>query len=153
MSATAAKEFRFRFDRRYQLAAWFFGITNQRALIRVMDQHLTARFGPWKVRTPLVNVRGVSLTGPYRFVKTAGPAHLSLADHGLTFATNGDRGVCLEFVEPITGLDPFGVLRHPNLTVTVIDIPGLVDILEQRHGPLPHPTQPSAVHGTQPSAG
>ena len=64
------------------------------------------------------------------FVKTAGPAHLSLADRGLTFATNGDRGVCLIMREPVSGIDPFGLLRHPNLTVTVADCDGLVNAVQ-----------------------
>jgi len=72
----------------------------------------------------------VSITGPYTFVKTAGPAHLSLADRGLTFATNGDRGVCLMMGEPIPGIDPFGLLRHPNLTLTVADCDGLADAVQ-----------------------
>lgn len=130
-AATAGAEFRFRFDSRYALAARLFGITDRRAVVQVTNQHLIARFGPWLARTPLGNVRAVSETGPYRFVKTAGPAHLSLADHGLTFATNGDSGVCLEFTEPITGLEPFGVLHHPNLTVTVADTGRLADLLAQ----------------------
>lgn len=129
MPATAGEEFRFRFDARYALAARLFGITDRRAVVRVTDQHLTARFGPWFARTPLANVRAASVTGPYHFVKTAGPAHLSFADRGLTFATNGDRGVCMEFTEPITGMDPWGLLHHPNLTVTVTDTERLVELL------------------------
>ena len=93
---------------------------------------LTARFGLWQVQTALDNLADVSITGPYTFVKTAGPAHLSLADRGLTFATNGDRGVCLAMVEPIGGIDPFGLLRHPNLTLTVADCDGLVDSVQGR---------------------
>lgn len=129
MSVAGKREFRFRFDPRYAVAARLFGVTDRRSLVRVTEADFSARFGPWAVRTPLANVRSVSVTGPYRFLKTAGPAHLSLADRGLTFATNGDRGVCLEFVEPITGIDPFGVLHHPNLTVTVADTAGLADLL------------------------
>jgi hypothetical protein len=93
---------------------------------------LTARFGPWQVQTALDNIADVSITGPYSFIKTAGPAHLSLADRGLTFATNGDRGVCLAMVGPIRGIDPFGLLRHPNLTLTVADCDGLVDSVQDR---------------------
>jgi hypothetical protein len=59
------------------------------------------------------------VTGPYGFVKTAGPAHLSFADRGLTLATNGDRGLCIRFVEPVAGIDPWGRIRHPGVTVTV----------------------------------
>ncbi|WP_082683085.1 hypothetical protein [Mycobacterium sp. GA-1285] len=87
---------------------------------------LTARFGPWQIQTALTNIADASITGPYTFVKTAGPAHLSLADRGLTFATNGDRGVCLAMVEPIRGIDPFGLLQHPNLTLTVDDCDALL---------------------------
>jgi hypothetical protein len=44
-----------------------------------------------------------STTGDCSFIRTAGPAHLPLADHGVTFATNGDRGVCVCFHDPVTG--------------------------------------------------
>jgi hypothetical protein len=50
-----------------------------------------------------------------------GPAHISLKDHGLTFATNGYRGLCMLFARPVTGIDPLGVIKHPGLTVTVSD--------------------------------
>jgi hypothetical protein len=39
-------------------------------------------------------------------VSTIGPAHLSLADRGPTFATNPDAGLCLRFPEPVAGIDP-----------------------------------------------
>ncbi len=55
---------------------------------------------------------------------------MSLADRGLTFATNGDRGVCLFMRGPIPGIDPFGLLRHPNLTVTVADCDGLAHAMQ-----------------------
>lgn len=79
------------------------------------------RFGPWTVRTPRENIAGVELSGPYAWVKTAGPARLSFADKGLTFATNGKAGVCLKFVQPVRGLDPLGLIRHPGLTLTVAE--------------------------------
>ena len=135
MSGATTAEFRFRFEPRYRPAARVFGITDRRAVVRVGDGLLAARFGPWVVRTPLANIRSVSITGPYHFIKTAGPAHLSLADRGLTFATNGERGVCLDFLTPITGLDPFGLIHHPNLTVTVDRIEELVGVLAARAGP------------------
>ena len=135
MSGTTLTEFWFRFEPRYRPAARVFGITDGRAVVRVGDGFFAARFGPWAVRTPLANIRSVSVTGPYHFIKTAGPAHLSLADRGLTFATNGERGVCLDFITPITGLDPFGLIHHPNLTVTVDRIEELVDVLTARGGP------------------
>ena len=57
--------------------------------------------------------------------KTAGPARLSLADRGLTFATNPDAGLCIRFAEPVAAFDPFGRIRHPGITVTVERLDGL----------------------------
>ena len=89
------------------------------------------RFGPWSLRTPLANVAGVDLTGGYAFIKTAGPPHLSLSDRGVTFATNGDRGVCVKFHEPVRGIDPTGRIVHPGATMTVVDPDGLAALLQR----------------------
>ena len=59
------------------------------------------------------------------FAKTAGPPRLGLTDRGLTFASNHDRGVELRFRDKVRGVDPLGLLRHPNLTVTVADVDAL----------------------------
>jgi hypothetical protein len=126
----AGGEFRFEFDRSYRRISWLFGVTESRALLTVTGGELTARFGPWLLSTTLDNVTSAHLTGPYAYLKTAGPAHLSLSDHGLTFATNGRRGVCLQFRDPVPAMDPFGLIRHPNLTVTIADAAGLMAILE-----------------------
>jgi hypothetical protein len=102
--------------------------------VEVGEETLNAHFGPWRVATPLRNVSGVEVTGPYLFIKTAGPARLAVTDRGLTFATNGDRGVLVSFHEPVTGLDRLGVLHHPELTVTVADVDRLAALLRSRIG-------------------
>lgn len=76
------------------------------------------------------NVVGGVVTGPYRFIKTAGPPHLSLADRGLTFATNGQRGACVHFGVPVRGIEPTGSIRHPSLTVTVADCDAMIEALQ-----------------------
>ncbi len=123
--------FRFEFDPAYRLAGLPFGVTPSTAVVTVDNDaaELAARFGLWRVRTPLTNICGTQITGPYSMTKAAGPARLSFTDQGLTFATNGRRGLCICFVEPIKGLDPLGRLRHPGLTVTVRDIDGLAQAL------------------------
>lgn len=98
----------------------------------VHDDVLEARFGPWHVRTDLSNVASVELTGPYAFLKTAGPARLAVSDWGLTFATNGDRGALVTFRVPVPGIEPLGVLRHPELTVTVADVESFATLLRAR---------------------
>jgi hypothetical protein len=125
-----AEVFAFHFEPAYRKAALLFGVTPGRARVVVDATTLTARFGPWRLSTPLVNVQSVSITGPYSVVKTIGPAHLSLQDRGLTMATNRRRGVCVEFHDPVRCMDPTGrLLRHPGLTVTVADCEALASRL------------------------
>ena len=117
--------FAFRFDPAYRAAALPFGVMPATTSVEVAAGELRARFGPWRLRTPLTNVAGTEISGPYSFIKTAGPAHLSFTDRGVTFATNGVRGLCIRFHEPVRVMDPTGRLRHPGLTVTVDDVEGL----------------------------
>jgi hypothetical protein len=121
--------FGFRFDWRYRLAGKVLLIDDEHAFVELDVDTLRARFGPWLVETPMANVAGATTTGPFAILKTIGPAHLSLADRGLTFASNRDQGVCIRFREPVAGLDPLGVIRHPALTVTVDDPDALVAAL------------------------
>ncbi|MEV3902539.1 hypothetical protein AB0K11_09460 [Mycobacterium sp. NPDC050551] len=128
----AHQSFDFRFDSRYRIAALPFGIWPSRCGVDLGPDRITARFGPWRLETALENIADVEVTGPYQFIKTAGAAHLSIADRGLTFATNGDRGVCLQFRAPVPGIEPTGRLRHPSLTVTVADCDGFAAAVRQR---------------------
>jgi hypothetical protein len=129
---TAVERFGFAFAPAYRLAGRAFGITPATAWVTVGDEALDGRFGPWRVSTPLANITDVAVTGPYAFWKTAGPARLAITDRGLTFATNGDRGVLISFRTPVRGLDPLGVLRHPELTVTVAEVARLAEMLRAR---------------------
>ena len=126
------RRFEFAFTPAYRRFALAFRVTPGTAWAEVGDEAFEARFGPWHVRTPLTNITDVDVTGPYAFWKTAGPARLAITDRGLTFATNGDRGVLILFETPVRGLDPLGILRHPELTVTVADVDGLADLLRAR---------------------
>ncbi len=121
--------FPFLFAERYRRPARVFGVTPERTWVEVGADQIAVRFGPWRVRTAVSNVSGTEVTGPYAFWKTAGPARLAVTDRGLTFATNGDRGVCLSFRSTVQGIEPFGLLRHPTLTVTVLDVDGLLAAL------------------------
>lgn len=100
------------------------------AWVDVADGELRVRFGPWSLRTPLGNVAGTEPTGDFAFVRTAGPPHLSFADRGVTFATNGDLALCVRLHDPVKVLDPFGFVRHPGATLTVTDPAALARELE-----------------------
>ena len=125
------ERFEFRFDRLHRLLALPFGVHPGTAHVEVdrAARRLVARFGPWRVETDLSNVHAAVVTGGYFVAKTVGPAHLSLRDRGLTFATNDARGVCITFDEPVAGIDVLGIMRHPALTVTVADPERLVAAL------------------------
>ena len=127
-----AVQYPFRFTRGYRLAGLPFRVTPGTAHLELDPDELRVRFGPWRLHTPRSNVAGAERTGGFAFLRTAGPPHLSLADRGVTFATNPDQAVCLRFVEPVRALDPTGWLRHPGATVTVADCDRLLSDLGYR---------------------
>ena len=91
---------------------------------------MRVRFGLWRLRTAVDNVEDVEESGDYAFVKTAGPAHLSLADRGITFATNADQG-CASGSSTGPGRSAAGHLRCPAATLTVADPAALrADLLD-----------------------
>jgi hypothetical protein len=92
----------FRFDPRFRLPLLAIGVAPSTSTVVVTGERLLARFGPWKVETPLANVAGAKVTGPYRFYRAIGP-RVSGADLGLTFGTNVDRGVGVVFGEAVPG--------------------------------------------------
>lgn len=123
------QRFPFAFSPAHRLAAAPFLVLPATTWVEVDEAHLRARFGVWTLDTPRSNVKEVSVTSGYSFLRTAGPAHLSFTDRGVTFATNAERGVCVRFHEPVRVLDPTGHLRHPGATFTVADPDALVTAL------------------------
>ena len=130
MTATDGPVLRFPFayEPRWRPALLLIGVTPGRSYVEVGAGVLDARFGPYRVRTPLENVRHATVTGPYRSHRAIG-VRMSLTDRGATFGSTAAGGVCIAFVEPVAGVDPMHLLRHPGLTVTVADREGLVRAL------------------------
>ena len=123
------QRFEFEFAPSYGRFQRFLTITPERAWVEVDAETLRAKFGPYGLETPLANVASAEVTGPYAYWKTAGPARLGVTDGGLTFATNGDRGVLITFREKVRSKGPLTLLHHPELTVTVADVDGLAALL------------------------
>jgi hypothetical protein len=121
-------EFEFAFDPRFRWVLALVGVRPDSARVFLTSDRVVARFGPWVCDTPVANVAGVEVTGPYRWYTAIG-ARGSFVDRGLTFGTTPAGGVCVLFHEPVTGLEPFGRIRHPGLTVTVADRQGFADAL------------------------
>ena len=127
----ARERFLFAIPRPWLPLVALFGAGPGTAWVLLDDARLEIRFGLWALRTPLANVAGAEVTGPFSTVKALG-VRLSAVDRGITFGTNGDLGVCLRFHEPVPAADPFGLLRHPGATVTVADPHGLVAAVGRR---------------------
>jgi hypothetical protein len=123
------RRFDFAFETLLRPFALAFGVTPRSAWVTVSPDRLDVRFGLWSLRTALDNVAGAEVTGPYRLWKVAGPAHLSLADRGLTFATTTRSGVCIRFHRPVRPVPALPRLTHPALTVTVADPEALAELL------------------------
>ena len=123
------RRFDFAFAPRYRVLSRPFGIKPESAWVGVSEEILDVRFGPWHLTTTTANISDVAVTGPYALWKTAGPARLAATDRGLTFATNGTRGVRICFHRPVRGIEPLGLIRHPELTVTVADVEGLASLI------------------------
>lgn len=123
--------FSFAFDPAVRTMLAPLGVWPSTAYVRVDDDWFAVRFGPWRLRTPRANVVDASLTGPYRWYRAVG-VRLSLTDRGVTFGTNAKAGVCVQFADPVPGLLPTSLLRHPAATVTVAEPELLHRLLRRR---------------------
>jgi hypothetical protein len=122
-SVEGVRQFDFAFDDTTRLLLALIGVVPSTAHVTLDGDRLVARFGPWSCETTVDNVVSVEITGPYRAYRAIGPRS-SFVDRGLTFGSTTAGGVCLCFREPVRGLDPFGAVAHPGLTVTVADREG-----------------------------
>jgi len=130
--------FDFAFETRYLPVLAVIGVTPKTAWVNLDEEQLDARFGPWRCRTPVANIVGTQVSGPYSALKAIG-ARGSFADRGATFGTTTAGGACVEFADPVKILDPTGALKHPGLTMTVTD-PEAFAAAVREVADLPHPT-------------
>jgi len=131
---TLPTQFDFAFDPAYRWFLALAGVTPSTAHVTLTDDdRLVARFGPWKCETPLANVTGMCITGPYRAHRAIG-ARGSFVDRGVTFGSSTAGGVCLLLRDPVPGLEPTGRMRHPGITVTVADRQGFAAAITARTG-------------------
>jgi hypothetical protein len=123
----------FAIDPRYRRVLRLFGVRPGTAWAQIEGAELRIRYGFWRFETPIANVDAARVTGPYRSAWRAIGPHMSLKDHGLSFCTNLDLGVCVLLREPVRGRETLGLVRHPGVTVTPVDPAGFVrDLLAAR---------------------
>jgi hypothetical protein len=118
------RRFDFAIDPRYARVLRLFGVRPGRAWILIDTERLHVRFGFWRFETPLANIDRARLTGPYRSALRAIGPHISLKDHGISFCTNTEQGVCILLREPVRGRETAGLVRYPGVTVTPADPAG-----------------------------
>lgn len=126
------RTYSFDFEPRLMAASFLVGVTPWTTGLTVTDDDLDIRFGAWHLRTPLTNVAGTEVTGPFTWYKVIGPARLSIEDRGVTFATSTRSGVCISFHDPVAALDPLGKILHPGATCTVTDAEEAASLIENR---------------------
>jgi hypothetical protein len=127
------QSFPFDFSSPLSLPLRVFGIGRETAVVTVDDDVVEARFGAWKLRTPLDNIASVAVTGALNPLTALG-LRLSVRDWGVTFGTSLRHGVCLTFHEPVASVVPGLPVRHRGLTVTVEDPDALAQHLVERAG-------------------
>jgi hypothetical protein len=127
------QHFAYAIDKRYLPVLLPFGLrASKDGVTLTEDGKFMARFGIFKLATPLENITGAHITRGYRWW-TAFGVRLSGADDGLSFGTNHDAGVCVHFAEKVPSLLRRG--GHSALTVTVADLDGMVAALGSDDGP------------------
>jgi hypothetical protein len=122
------RRFPYRIDRKLLPLGLLFGLRPSRDGVRLDGERFVATYGFIHVETPLANIDGAHVTRKYRWWTAVG-IRRSFVDDGLTFGTNRDEGVCVHFATKV--VSPVGRRGHSALTVTVADVEGLAQALNQ----------------------
>jgi len=118
--------FPYRLDTRWGVMFKVLGVGSADGVTVGENGSLVATFGRQRVETTIDNVAYTEITGPHRWYTAVG-LRLSFADDGLTFGTNHERGLCIEFVEKIPKV--IGFKDHSALWVSVADPEGLAEAI------------------------
>ncbi|MCP4308061.1 MAG: hypothetical protein GY788_24945 [bacterium] len=118
MTDTAEQFFPYRFDRRWQAAFLALGVKKDDGVTITESGMLQAKYGRFKVETPLSNVASTEVTGPHRWYTAVG-LRLSGTDDSITFGTNHRLGLSILFTEKVRRV--IGLRRHSTLWVSVAE--------------------------------
>jgi hypothetical protein len=117
------RRFPIRIGRRSRPLLRLFGVRNGNAFVD-LDGELDARFGFFRVSTPLSNIASWRIEGPWLWITAIG-VRTSIRHRDVTFGGSHRGGVRVDFKERVA----FGFLRIPALYVTVEDLEGLAAAL------------------------
>src|SRR6267142_1920102 len=122
----AAQRFPIRIGPRSRPLLRLFGVREHNAYV-LLDGDLDARFGWFRMTTPMANIVSWRIEGPWLWITAIG-VRTSLRHRDLTFGGNPDGGVRIDFRERV----PFGPIGMRALYVTVADLEGLGAALRDR---------------------
>ena len=100
-----------------------FGVKSDNAWVD-LNGDVDARFGSFRLRTPLTNITSWRIEGPWRWITAIG-VRRSIRHGDVTFGGSPRGGVRMDFREPVR----LGVFHVPALYVTVEDLDGLAAAL------------------------
>jgi hypothetical protein len=120
------QRFPIRIGRRSRPLLLLFGVSANNAYVD-LDDELDARFGFYRVHTPVANIASWRIEGPWLWLTAIG-VRANLIHHDLTFGGSPRGGVRVDFKEGAK----FGPFRIPALYVTVEDLEGLGAALAER---------------------
>lgn len=103
-----------------------FGVREGNAYVDLGDE-LEARFGFFRLRTPVSNITRWRIEGPWLWLTAIG-VRRSVRHGDITFGGNHRGGVRIDFAER----PRLAVFRPPALYVTVADMEGLATALAER---------------------
>jgi hypothetical protein len=122
----SSQRFAIRLGRRSRPLLRLFGVRPGIAYVD-LDGEFDARFGFYRVHTPLSNIASWRIEGPWLWITAIG-VRTSIRHRDVTFGGNHRGGVRVDFRERVR----FGFLRIPALYVTVEDLEGLAAALSER---------------------
>ena len=122
----AAQRFPIRLGPRSRPLLRLFGVRDGNAYV-TLDGELDARFGRFRMTTPLSNIASWRIEGPWLWITAIG-VRTSLRYRDVTFGGNQEGGVRIDFREHV----PFGPIGMRALYVTVADLEGLGAALRER---------------------
>lgn len=108
---------------RYILLA--FGVRPSNAYVE-LGRDVDAHFGWFRLQTPIANIAGWRIEGPWRWITAIG-VRRGVSNGDLTFGGTARGGVRLDFSEPVA----WHRLRVPALYVTVDDMTGFATALTE----------------------
>jgi hypothetical protein len=114
--------FPYRFDDRWKPLFIAMRVKRDDGVTITADGLLRATYGRATIETPLSNIDHTQISGPHRWYTAVG-LRLSFADDGITFGTNHELGLCIEFVERVHRV--IGFKDHSAMWVSVADPEGL----------------------------